>query len=288
MSRGKRIWRVIELVEWTTGYFKRHGIDTARLDAELLLAHAMECSRLDLYLNFDAPVSREHLDIYRDLIVKRAQRMPVAYLIGVKEFMGIPLKVDRRALIPRPETELLVEEIVRRLKDRKPGEILDVGTGCGAIAISLAKLLPGWRVVAIDVSEGAIELARQNAETIGVNVELRVGDMFEPVGGMRFDCIVSNPPYIPSNQIPNLQPEIGYEPREALDGGPDGLEVIRRLISTSKYHIRPGGSIGIEVGFDQAEQVAELMEEAGYIGVEIIRDYSGIERVLIAKAPANT
>ncbi|MCD6508292.1 peptide chain release factor N(5)-glutamine methyltransferase [Candidatus Poribacteria bacterium] len=286
MGKEKRIWRVMELVEWTTGYFKRHGIETARLDAELLLAHALQCSRLDLYLNFNAPVSQGHLDIYRDLIVKRAQRMPVAYLTGVKEFMGIPFRVDRRTLIPRPETELLVEEIARRLKDEKPGEILDVGTGCGAIAISLAKFLPEWRVVATDVSEGAIELACQNAEAIGVEVDFKIGDMFEPVDGMRFDCIVSNPPYIPSDQISNLQPEIGYEPREALDGGRDGLEVIRRLILNSTRHIHPGGLIGIEIGFDQAQKAIKLMEEAGYADVEVIRDYSGIERILIARAPA--
>jgi release factor glutamine methyltransferase len=282
MTRGKRIWRVMDLVRWTTGYFKRHGIESARLDAEVLLAHALECTRLDLYLNFDAPVAQAHLEIYRELIKKRAQRVPVAYLTGIKEFMGLSFKVDHRALIPRPETEVLVEEVIKRLKDREPGAILDVGTGCGAIAISLARYLAGWRFLGTDISSEAIELARENAEQLNVVVEFKLGDLFEPVAGMRFDCVVSNPPYIPHGEFPNLQPEIGYEPKVALDGGEDGLDVIRRLVFEAPEYLRPDGMMAFEIGFGQVEQVGELIRSAGYTDMEIIKDHSGIDRVVIA------
>lgn len=279
---GERVWRISDLIAWTTDYFKRRGIETARLDAELLLARALECSRLDLYLNYFEPVAPFHLRIYRELVRRRARREPVAYIIGEKEFMGLKFKVDRRVMIPRPETEILVEAALKRVGPE--GRALDLGTGSGAIAVALAKRLPGWDIWATDISREAVEVARLNAEAHGVDVKFAVGDLFGPIDGLKFDLIVSNPPYIPSSEIPSLQPELSYEPRIALDGGEDGLEVLRRIVSEAWGHLSPGGLLCLEVGFDQARKVVELLEREGmYEGPEVIKDYSRIDRVVVAR-----
>ena len=281
-------WTVIPLLQRTTTFFESQGIESPRLDAELLLAATLGLTRIDLYLRHDQPLHQEELDRFRDLVKRRKDREPVAYILGEKAFWTLDLAVGPDVLIPRPETECLVEAVLAFVKDRShrsPGRMLDLGTGSGAIALALAQSCPAARVTAVDRSLKALALADGNRRRhhLEDRVDLLAGnwlDGFSPAKA-RFDVIVSNPPYIPSAQIDHLQPEIArYEPRAALDGGADGLDCIRHLVARAAVFLTPGGGLFIEIGHDQYSAVRQLANASGaYAHVACRQDYGGQDRV---------
>ncbi|HKA91261.1 MAG TPA: peptide chain release factor N(5)-glutamine methyltransferase [Haliangiales bacterium] len=270
-------WTPLKVLAWTTGKFAERGIGSARLDAEVLLAHALGTSRVGLYTGFDKPLQEEELAAYRELVRRRLAGEPVAYLVGQKEFWSLPLRVDPRVLIPRQDTETLVEVALRRAPSA--ARIADVATGSGAVALALAKERPGAMVVATDVSEDALAVARANAGALGLAVRFVAGDLLAPLAGERFDLVVGNPPYVPSGDLAGLAPEVGREPRAALDGGPDGLALVRRLVAAAPAALADGGVLALEHGFDQGEAVRALFAAAGLADVETARDLGGNERV---------
>lgn len=273
-----RNWTPLDLIRWTAEYFARHALATPRLDAELLLAHALGTERMQLYLRFDEPVDAAQRERFRELVQLRArERVPVAYLTGVREFWSRPFEVSEATLIPRPETELLVESVVRL----KPRRLADIGTGSGAVAACVALELPEVRTVAVDASAEALGVARRNLERQGVADRVRLvrGDGLEALRG-GLDVIASNPPYIPSDELESLPPEVRHEPRLALDGGADGLGLLRRLIEGAPARLNRPGHLVVEVGCGQAPRVEALLREAGASGVEIAKDLAGVERVV--------
>ena len=281
-----KVWTSVELVRWTQSYFKDHGVASPRLDAEVLLAHVLDCERLDLYTKFDRPVEAEERARYRELVRERAaERVPVAYLTGTKEFWSLPLRVTRDVLIPRPDTETLVRAALAR--SPAPRRVLDFGTGSGAIAAALARELPeSAEIVAVDACERALEVARANFEALGLaaRVEVVCADALAAFDGGDFDLVVSNPPYVPRDEIDTLEPELRHEPRAALDGGPDGLDVIRAIAREAPRALASsGGSLLIEVGADQASTVSDLLCAAGLDAVCCHRDLAGIDRVVAGR-----
>jgi release factor glutamine methyltransferase len=292
-SEQVRTWRVLDLIEWTTEYFGRQRVDTPRLDAELLLAHALRTNRMGLYLDLHRVVNGPQLALYRTLVRRRRERVPVAYLVGQKEFYGLSFAVAPDVLIPRPETEVLVETALDRLR-QWPADaqvrVLDVGTGCGAIAVALARSLVGrpLRVVATDISAAALVIAEANAVTAGVAgiVEFRHGDLLEPVRhDETFHVIAANLPYVPTADIGALEPEVSrHEPRLALDGGADGLACVARLARDAGRALTERGWLCLEVGQGQAARVSSLLTDAGGYSVpEVVCDYGGVERVVAAR-----
>ena len=277
----QQVWTPLELVRWTGEYFRTHGVESPRLDAELLLAHVLGARRIDLYLRFDQPLQAEERAVYRELVRRRArERVPVAYLTGTREFWSRPLRVTPDVLIPRPETEGLVQ-LAAKLAPRRAA---DIGTGSGAIALALALELPEVEITAVDVSEAALAVARENLAAHGVaeRVTLRCGRGLAPLEG-RFDLIASNPPYVPSAELDGLAPELRHEPRLALDGGPDGLDVIRELAAAAREKLVPGGHLVLEIGADQGARTSELLSAAGAAHVEVQPDLAGRDRVVLAR-----
>lgn len=266
----------------------KHNVESARLEAEILLAHTLNVGRLYLYINPEQTISQEQIDEYNKLIERRTHHEPTAYIIGHREFMDLDLIVNEDVLIPRPETEVLVESVIDHLNDNTGIiKIADIGTGSGAIAISLAKSLPSAAVEAVDISEKAINVAMMNIGKYNLlgRITLHLGDMLSPLNGKKFNAIVSNPPYIPSKVIDTLQAEVkDYEPSTALDGGADGLDFYRLLFRESPKFLIDGGFLAVEIGFDQAESVKKLAEAEGHFkDIEIIKDLSKNDRVIIAK-----
>jgi len=285
-TQASKEWTVRRVLEWTTGYLRRGGIPAARFEAELLLAHALRRERLELYLRPDRTLTPEERARFRELIRKRRAGTPLAYLLGTVEFMNTTLKVNSAVLIPRPETEELVERILRDLEGRpSPGRALDLGTGSGAIAIALAAARPELHVLAVDLSLEALVLARENARLNGVEgrVAFVCSDWFSALRG-RFHLIVSNPPYIPTERLEALPKEVrAYEPRKALDGGPRGIRELERIIREAPRFLQPQGRLYLEIGADQAQQVKAALEQtAAFSSVEIFRDLAGKERVVRA------
>ena len=284
-------WTTLEVLDWTAKRFERAGIESARLDAQLLLAHVLACDRVALYTGFERPLAASELGAYRELIRRRLAGEPVAYLMGEMEFWSLPFAVDARVLIPRRDTETLVEVVLDETPDRGAAlRVADVGTGCGAIAVALASELAAIRVVATDVSPAALEVARDNARRnrVADRVELRCGDLLAPFGrGESFDVVVANLPYVPSGQIARLAAEVRREPRAALDGGADGLDVVRRLIAGVGPHLAPGGLLALEHGFDQGPAIAGLLAGVGIFGAAgSRRDLGGVARVAFARRRA--
>lgn len=280
MSR-ERSWQPLELVGWTADYFERHGVASPRLDAELLLARVLGVDRMGLYLRFEEEVRDDQRAQFRELVKRRAiDRVPVAYLTGVREFWSLEFKVTPEVLIPRPETELLVQTV----SGLRPSRVAEIGTGSGAIASALALELPEVSILAVERSRPALSVARENLEALGVaeRVMLVEGDGLGPVGP-GFEVIVSNPPYVPGAEIAELEPEVQHEPREALDGGPDGLRLIRELCRDAPSRLVGSGRLVLEVGAGQAPPVSQLMREAGAAGIETVRDLAGIERVVTGR-----
>lgn len=257
------------------------GVDTPQLDSQLMMAHATGSSRLDIVAHPERVFSDSQLAKFRTMLDMRMARYPLAYILGEKEFFGLSFMVDPSVLIPRPETEILVEQLLVRLADG--AGIADIGTGTGAIAIALAVNLPEANIWATDTSEDALKVARANAEKHAVSkrVSMVSGDLLEPLTrkGLRFDAVVSNPPYIPSAAIGFLEPEVQCEPIGALDGGLDGLDAYRRLFPQAAECT---GLAAVEFGIGQGDSVAEIAKAAGFSRVELIRDLAGIERVAIA------
>ncbi|MEO8699757.1 MAG: peptide chain release factor N(5)-glutamine methyltransferase [Kofleriaceae bacterium] len=270
-------WTTLSVLDWTTQRFTDAGIGAARLEAQLLLAHVLSCSRMQLYTAFDKPLAETELAGYRALIKRRLGGEPVAYLLGEQEFWALPFFVDANVLVPRPDTETVIE-VARAIGGER---VLDLCTGSGAIAISLAKELPAARVIATEISPEAAAVALRNTERNGFSdrVEIRIGDLYAPVAGERFDLIVSNPPYIATAIIGTLSAEVRREPRIALDGGADGLAFYDRICTGASEHLLPGGSLVLEHGYDQAEAVAARLAAAGFTRIELTHDLGKNPRV---------
>jgi release factor glutamine methyltransferase len=287
-------WNVRDLLHVTAEYLEKKGVDSPRLTAEILLAHTLNVDRITLYLNFDQPLTENELSGYRTLIKRRLQREPLQYIIGIQEFWSLEFVVTPQVLIPRPETELLVEQAIERLKtfpavENHTSRILDLGTGCGAIAISLAKEVQQTTIWATDISAGALKLARLNAEKHGVTDKIRFiqGNLWEPLldQGVTFDIILSNPPYIASEEFKGLSPEVrDYEPRLALNGHEDGMNYIQTIILEAPAFMNPGGWIMLEMSPGQTEKALGLIGEIKDYGEKTrIKDYSHLYRVVMAQ-----
>ncbi len=273
---------VLEVIQSATGYLEKNGVADPRLNAEHLLAHALgKKKRLDLYLEFDRPLSDAERAPLRDLVRERAQGRPLQHLLGTVEFHGREFLCDARALVPRPETEQLVEFAQSKIENQR-SKILDVGTGGGVIAITLALAHPEAAVTAIDASPDALALARENAGRLGAEVAFVQGDLL-PAEPAEFDLIVANLPYIPSGDIAALSREVRRDPLAALDGGTDGLDLIRRLIARSAPRLAAGGWMFLEIGHDQAAAVIEIFEAHAYHAVARHHDYSGVPRFVGAR-----
>jgi release factor glutamine methyltransferase len=278
-------WTLMEFVRWTTDFFKQHEVPQARLDAELLLAHVLGSTRMDLYLGFDKPLAEADRARFRELIRRRAkERIPVAYLTEQREFWSLPFRVTPDVLIPRPETETLV----RVALDQKPRRVLEIGVGSGCISAALARELPSVEIVAIDVSAAALELARENLAALGVleRVQLLLADGLRDVAGS-FDLVVSNPPYVRSAELAKLAPELRHEPSVALDGGPDGLDVIRQICADAPSRLERPGALALEIGAGQVDGVSELLRATGAAEVEWTKDLAGISRVALGRYVEN-
>jgi release factor glutamine methyltransferase len=287
-ARAARSWSVLELLRWTTAHFAERGIETARLDAECLLAHALGTSRLRLYLDFEKPVVEAERAVFRELVRRRAaERIPVSQLVGHKEFWSLPLRVTRDVLTPRPDTETLVAAALELLPPERtaPIRVLDLGTGSGAIALALAKERPDLALVAVDLSQEALKVAQQNAEELGMAERIRflAGDGFEPVKGLRFDAVVSNPPYVDPAQRSSLAPELAHEPELAVFAGESGLAMLRRIAAEAPGWLEAGGALILEHAPDQANAVAKACREAGFGEIALRRDLSGRPRVTSAR-----
>ena len=288
-------WTVLRALDWATQELARQGFESPRLEAEVLLGHTLGMGRVDLYLHFDRPLTPQELSAFKSHLAKRLEHFPLQYITGRTQFMSSELLVCPGVFIPRPETEVLVEEVIVRLRRRSEGEaplvIVDLGTGCGNIAISLAREFPQARVYAVDVSPEAVAIARENAVRNGVagSIHFLVGDLFEPLKGRGLeggvDLLVSNPPYIPRGEMGSLPPEVGlFEPREALDGGQDGMDFHRRIVAQAPDFKNPGAWLALEVGEGQAQRARSmLLSDGKFRGVEVIKDYAGIERVVIGE-----
>lgn len=305
---------VLEVIKRSTEFLEKKGIDSPRLQTELLLAHLLRLPRMQLYLNFERVLSENELGNFRDLIKRRSQREPLQHIIGSTSFCGLELAVNRHALIPRPETELLAEKgwkFLEKLEAVPSGEpragdcdgpthpstlpeervnptptALDLGTGTGCLVITLAVHCPDARLVATDISGKALELARQNAARHNVleRIDFRQGDGFGAFDSPKpFDLIISNPPYIPTGEIPTLQAEVReHDPHQALDGGPDGLNFFRRIAGEARPFLKAGGKIMLEFGDGQAQPIREIFEAQKWIVEAIVEDYTQRPRILIA------
>lgn len=281
-------WTVLDLLRWTTEHFASKGIETARLDAEVLLAHALGIERLRLYLDFEKPVLDEERARFRGLVRRRGEeRVPVAYLTGQREFWSLPLTVTPDVLIPRPETETLIEAVLSRGSRERPLRVLDLGTGSGAIALALASEWSLAEFTASDISDAALAVAQKNAEALGQGARLRfaAGDGFEAVPGACFDVIVSNPPYVAEADAASLAPELGHEPPGALFAPGDGTALLRQIVAEAPEHLAPGGLLALELAPVQAEGVTQSLLAAGFEALAAHRDLSGRVRALSALRP---
>lgn len=283
-----KIWTIGRILKWTEQYFKDKGIESPRLDAEVLLAHVLEKQRIYLYVHFDEPLQPGELAAYREMIKKRVLRVPVAQILGEKEFMGLTFKVTADTLVPRPDTEILVQAAVDRLRamaGEEPLRFADIGTGSGAICLSVLHYLAGTVADTVDISPAARAVAEENAASLGLadRITFHTGDLLQPLSGISFAAILSNPPYIPEADIVKLAPEVRLkEPHTALSGGQDGLDFYRRLANEAPAMLVPGGFTTFEVGIHQAGDVAALLKANPLIGrTEILPDYAGIDRVVV-------
>ncbi len=275
---------VLEVVTSSAQYLEKHQVESARLNAEHLLAHVLgKKKRIDLYLEFDRPLSARELDPMRDLIRRRGQGVPLQHLLGTVEFHGREFAVDKRALIPRPETEQLIEMLLK-LELPPRAMCLDVGTGSGVIALTLAAERPEWRAVAVDCSPDALSLAAENAGRLELEdprrLEFVEGDLLCDATAVNgpYDLIVANLPYIARGEMAGLSREVQHDPALALDGGPDGLELVARCVAEAPDQLAGGGRLALEIGHDQAGRVKELLARAGFSEIEARQDYQGVER----------
>jgi len=255
-------------------------------EAELALTHILNCRRADLYLDPGLRLDERHSRELSQVFIRRLSFEPLQYILGQAGFMGLEFLVNKDVLIPRPETEILVETATGYMKNKGPVRILDLGTGSGCIAVSLSGSLPGSSIYASDISAAAIKAAKANAKKYSAKVEFLSGDLFEPLGGkgVLFDLIISNPPYIATNELGGLALELSYEPVIALDGGADGMDFYRRIAQNAADYLKPGGLLMLEVGFGQAQKVDSLLRKGKKFEIlETVKDYNGIARVLVAR-----
>ena len=288
-------WTILRLIRWTTDYLTDKGVTKARLDAEVMLASVLGLKRVDLYLKYDQPLNQEELAGFRDMVRRRAGREPVAYIVGSKEFYGLKLKVDPRVLIPRPETELLVDEAIRLVGEHWPAlearesadiHLIDLGTGSGAIALALASQLPGASIWALDVSESALEVAGENAGRLedGGRVRFMPSDLLSAVLDRTdfFHLILANLPYVPQDFFSKMEPDVrDFEPRQALDGGEDGLKYIKKAVMQAAPLLLTGGGLLLEIWHTTAPQIRELADEHGFGEVRILKDLAGYDRTAV-------
>ncbi len=293
MSNPGESWTILRVILWSAEYLTEKGVEAGRLDAEWLLAAALGVDRLQLYLQFDRPLSSEDREAFKPLLRRRASREPLQYIIGRAAFRQLELKTDPRVLIPRPETDVLVQEVLdwASTAGGSLGRVWDVGTGTGAVALSLAVEGPCTSVVATDVSPEALSVAAENVERYGLSglVEFREGSLFEPLEkGEDFDVIVSNPPYVAEGEKGDLQPEVrDWEPPEALFAGEDGMDVIRQLVAGAPDHLLAGGLLALECGLGQAERVATDVNATGaFAAIRIRPDLTGRPRFVMAERGA--
>jgi release factor glutamine methyltransferase len=283
-------WTTRSLLAWTAEYFTRKGVDSPRLSAEMLLAHVLGVPRLKLYMDADRPASEDERSAFRALVERAIAHEPVDYLVGHAPFFSMLLKVSPAVLIPRPSTEALVEHVIQHAR-RTPGfaspVIADVGTGSGAIAIALAKHIPGSRVIATDVADESLAVARLNADAMGVadRVEFRCGDLLDPLRGERLRYLVSNPPYVPDDEWDRVEPNVkDYEPHRALRGGPDGLRFVRPLIEGAAALLDDPGQLCIEIAAATKAAVLELVEHTPGLGnAHVLPDHEALPRVVVAE-----
>jgi release factor glutamine methyltransferase len=290
----QKFWTIRELLKVTTDYLEKKEIESPRLSAEILLAHQLKLSRVKLYLNFDQPLHDKEIEGYRSLIKRRLKREPIQYITGVQEFWSLDFTVGPQVMVPRPETELLVEHALALCRGDRVAKgacerILDLGTGCGAIAVAIARELEGVAIWASDASQEALDTARRNAKRHGVEerIEFLLSDLWQsfPSQELTFDIIVSNPPYIASEAIDSLAPEVrNYEPRQALDGGAEGMFYITNIIQEAPKHLNPGGWILLEMDPEQTAKALGLMEANASYGEKVrLKDYSHDHRVVMAQ-----
>jgi len=291
-ASGETQWTIIKLIRWATSYLKSHDIDSPRATGEILLAHALKFKRIDLYLNYDQPLVAEELTTFKMLIKRRIKREPVAYILGAKEFWSMDLKITQDVLIPRPETECLVEVALSFLSNIPPSQsqrILDLGTGSGAIVLALVSQQPRHVYFASDYFKKAAALASRNAAQHHFleRIHFFVGDWLTPLNPEKsgFDMIVSNPPYIPSRVIGKLQPEIHrFEPFAALNGDQDGLSCFRKIIGSAHNYLKPQGVLLLEIGHDQKDDVHRIVSNCDfYEDFNHTKDYSGCDRVVLMR-----
>lgn len=281
-------WTVQAVLDWTTGHLAENDSQSPRLDAEILLAQSRGCQRIELYTQYDQELTAEQRTVMRDLVKRRANHEPVAYLVGHREFFGIDFAVNAHTLVPRPDTETLIVELLDLAREQpNPPAILDVGTGSGCIAITLATQLPNARLTAVDISPEALAVAKANADSHDVSSRMTFldGDLFDAVDpAARFQFIASNPPYVTSAELSQLPRDIrDHEPHTALDGGADGLDIIRRLLAAAPDHLVPGGSLLCEFSPEQSAGVLDLLaEQPAFEPGRIVEDLAGNARVVVA------
>jgi release factor glutamine methyltransferase len=283
-SPDARTWTIGAVVKWATEDFRARGIESPRLDAELIVAHALGTTRVQIVIDAARPHAPLELERLRALVKRRRAREPVAYLLGEREFYGRPFRVDARVLVPRPETETLVEVALARSALRSMSmRALDVCTGSGCVAITLARQRPTSFVRGVDISNGAVAVARDNAQRLGAyNVAFIVSDLFASLDArLRFDLITANPPYVPTAEVATLDSDVrDFEPRVAIDGGDDGLVLVRRIVSEAPARLAQAGTLAVEVHAGQAPDVVELFRRGGFRGLDVTRDLARIERVV--------
>lgn len=282
------------MLEWTSSFFTKRQVDSPRLAAELLLAHVLDVPRIKLYTNYEQEVDEKKLTRYRELVRRASEHEPIAYLTGRAHFFNLEFEVTPKVLIPRPDTETIVENVLQLARNTAGFEaprVLDLCTGSGCIAAAIAHHLKNAIVIATDISAEAVEVARRNIERLGLaeRVSVATGDLYEPLHAMvdvrPFDLIVANPPYIPTNALEQLDRNVReYEPVSALDGGIDGLVVHRRILEQAGERLRPGGRLYLEIQFDQGPAAREIAQaHADLDDVRVLKDYAGKERVLTAQ-----
>jgi len=282
-------WTIRRLLRWAAEDFAQRGLESPRLEAELLLGHALGMTRIQMIVKSEDIPTQGELHRFRELVRRRRNSEPTAYLLGRREFYGIQFRVDKRVLVPRPDTESLVEVAIECTRPRNAhGRALDLCTGSGCVAIAFAKHRPGWSVTGVDISADALSVAEDNALRVGTILSLAWvhGDLFDALPRQRFELITANPPYVPSSVCLTLDPVVrNFEPQLALDGGDDGLDISRRIVNGAPEWLEPGGVLAIEIGHDQADRVRTMFVDCGFEDVSGRKDYGGRDRVVSGKWP---
>ena len=285
---SSEVWTVARILDATTPFLKQHGSDTPRLDAQILLAFVRKCTRIELYTNFNTPLTDAERTLMRELVKRRSQAEPVAYLVGHREFFSLDFKVTKDVLIPRPDTETLVMEALERAKSFEAPRILDLCTGSGCVAISLAVNVPAAICTATDISPAALQIAKENAQAHKVvdRVTFLEGDLFAVIPQTaQFELIVSNPPYVPDGEIAELDADVrNHEPLGALKAGPDGMLFLNPIVEQAATYLVPGGWLALETGIEQAPLTAKALEgRTEFTDVRIVKDAGGRPRVVLAQ-----